>query len=389
MHFLYFDCFSGVSGDMIVSALLDWGAPFDLLRSAVSGLGIGADVSCERKTIQGISCTAFKVASTASPLRHLTDIEKIITGSSLSATIQKRSLDVFHRLAAAESTVHDIDPARVHFHEIGAVDTIVDIVSVFICLESLGIENIYCSPLPWAEGFIDISHGRYPLPAPATCLLLSGFPCVFSDAGIELVTPTGAALITTIAKPLNSRRQFIPNRIAYGAGTNTRTDHVPNLLRLIDAQFYTDLETESVAVLETEVDDLNPEVFTHLHRIFTAESGVLDFFTTPVLMKKNRPGTLITLLSRPQAAVELTQRLMIETGSLGVRYRLQERYVAERKEDQVLTPWGPIRVKISNVGSERVRIKPEFDDIEEIAIQHNLPVSKVYSVVSSLISDRI
>lgn len=389
MNFLYFDCFSGVSGDMIVSALLDGGASYDKLEAAVYGLHIGAGIAREHKTIQGIGSTTFHVISTAAPIRHLSDIEKIITESSLSSSIKRRSLNVFQRLAGAESTVHDIEPSHVHFHEIGAVDTIIDIVGTFVCLEDLGIEHVYCSPLPWSEGFIDISHGRYPLPAPATCLLLSDFPCVFCDAGIELVTPTGAALITSIAKPLIDKRPFIPHRIAYGAGTNIRPDKVPNLLRLIEAEFISGLGTKSVTVLETEVDDLNPEVFTHLHRIFTSESGVLDFFTTPILMKKNRPGTLITLLARPEAAAELTQRLIIETGSLGVRHRLQERYIAERRESMVQTPWGPIRVKISNIGTEQIRAKPEFDDIEEIALRHNIPIGKVYSVVNSLISEGI
>lgn len=385
MNFLYFDCFSGASGDMIISALLDCGASFEKLDKAIADLSIDAKISRITKTVQGINCTSFKVTAADAPLRHLPHIEKIVAESPLPSDIKRKSLGVFQRLAVAEATVHGVDPALVHFHEIGAVDTMVDIVGTFICLESLGIDEIYCSPLPWSAGFVDISHGRYPLPAPATGLLLSGFPCVFSDAGMELVTPTGAALITAIATPLIDPRPFIPSRIAYGAGAKTRPDKVPNLLRVIKAEFIPARAMESVAILETEVDDLNPEVFTHLHQVFTSHSGVLDFFTTPVQMKKNRPGTLITLLTRPEAAGELARRLMLESGSLGIRYRLQSRYVAQRKESMVQTPWGPVRIKIALLDSDYVRVKPEFDDVQAIAIQNSIPLYQVYTAVNTLI----
>lgn len=385
MSFLYFDCFSGVSGDMIISALLDCGASFEHLNQVLAKLPIAAKISHRRKIVSGIRCTSFDVLSEGAPLRHLADIEKIIADSSLSAIIKSKSLHVFNRLAVAESTVHGTDPGLIHFHEIGAVDTIVDIVGTFLCLESLGIDEIYTSPLPWPAGFIDISHGRYPLPAPATSLLLSGYPCVFSDAGIELVTPTGAALITTIATPWSDSRPFIPSQIAYGAGDYIRPDKVPNLLRVVKAEFmYPEQGVETIAVLETEVDDVNPEIFTHLHHLFTSDPSVLDFFTTPVQMKKNRPGTLITLLTRPEDSPPLARRLMLESGSLGVRHRLQSRYTVPRTESQVKTPWGPVRIKIARFGPDSIRIKPEFDDIQAIAVHNDLPIYKVYAVVSNL-----
>jgi len=387
MSFLYFDCFSGVSGDMIIAALLDCGASFSSLHAALSNLPIAAKISHRQKVVQGIRCTSFDVFSEGAPLRHLSDIEKIIADSSLSANIKSKSLHVFNRLAIAESTVHGTDPTLIHFHEIGAVDTIVDIVGTFLCLESLGIEEIYTSPLPWPAGFIDISHGRYPLPAPATSLLLSGFPCVFSDAGIELVTPTGAALITAIASPWPDTSPFIPGQIAYGAGDYIRPDKVPNLLRVVKADFMVpDRSAETVAVLETEVDDVNPEIFTHLHHLFTSNPAVLDYFTTPVQMKKNRPGTLITLLTRPANSDSLARQLMLESGSLGVRYRLQSRYTVPRAESQIETPWGSVRIKIARFGPDSIRIKPEFVDIQAIAVKYNLPIYDVYSVVNSLTS---
>lgn len=385
MSFLYLDCFSGISGDMLIAALLDCGASFESLNAAISNLPIAAKVSQKRKVLQGIHCSSFNVHSEGAPLRHLADIERIIADSNLSLNIKCQSLSVFNRLAVAESTVHGSSPEHIHFHEIGAVDTIIDIVGTFLCLESLGIDEVYTSPLPWSAGFIDISHGRYPLPAPATTLLLSGFPCVFSDAGIELVTPTGAALITSIASPWTDNRSFVPSQIAYGSGDYVRKDNVPNLLRVVKADFiFPDNGAEKVAVLETEVDDVNPEIFTHLHHLFTSDPAVLDYFTTPVQMKKNRPGTLITLLTRPEASGQLARRLMLESGSLGVRHRLQSRYTVPRSESQIQTPWGPVRIKIARFGPYSIRIKAEFDDIQTIAIQHNLPIYEVYKAVSTL-----
>jgi len=388
MSFLYFDCFSGISGDMIIAALLDCGASFEYLNKSLSTLPIAATVTYTQKVLQGIRCTSFDVHSEGTSLRHLADIEEIINDSNLSSEIKYNSLHVFNRLAVAESTVHGISPDHIHFHEIGAVDTIVDIVGAFLCLESLGIDEVYTSPLPWSAGSIDISHGRYPLPAPATALLLSGFPCVFSDAGIELVTPTGAALITEIASPWTDARPFVPSQIAYGAGDYIRKDRVPNLLRVVKADFVVSPEhaAETIAILETEVDDINPEIYTHLHHLFTSHPGVLDFFTTPVQMKKNRPGTLITLLTRPEASDLLAQKLMLESGSLGVRHRLQHRYTVPRIESQLQTPWGPVRIKIAQFNSGSIRIKPEFDDIQTIAVQNNLPLFEVYAKVNGLTS---
>ncbi len=387
MSFLYFDCFSGVSGDMIIAALLDCGASFETLQLALSTLPIAINLSCDQKVVKGIRCTSFNVnASGSAPIRHLADIAGIIDASKLSSKIKSNSLNVFNKLAEAEGLVHGVNPSSIHFHEIGAVDTIVDIVGTFLCLDYLGIDQIYASALPWSDGFVDISHGRYPLPAPATALLLSGFPCVFSNVGMELVTPTGAALITSIASPLLDPPPFIPNRVAYGAGDYVRKDNVPNLLRLIRGDFITPSEPgEAVAVLETEVDDLNPEIFSHLYHLFGSHPAVLDFFTAPIYMKKNRPGTLITLIARPESSEQLAQLLIQESSSLGVRYRLQNRYAASRTESTVDTPWGPVRVKLARLPSGGMRAKPEFDDCQAIALRHNLPLLEVYSVVNAIV----
>jgi len=388
MSFLYFDCFSGVSGDMLIGALLDCGASFEELHQAVLSLPISVNVSYNYKMVQGIRSAAFTVdAPHTAPIRHLADITEIVSSSSVSAEVKTKSLRVFTRLAEAEAKVHGVSPDTVHFHEIGAVDTIVDILGTFLCLESLGVDEIYASPLPWSGGLINIGHGRYPLPAPATALLLANFPCVFTDAGIELVTPTGAALLTSIANPLINPPPFIPQNISYGAGTYIRKDNVPNLLRVVKADWTSSSEQEqTVGVLETEIDDLNPEIFTHLAQLFNLHDAVLDYFTTPVYMKKNRPGTLLTLITRPEHVKTLARMLIQESGSLGIRYRLQNRYVVPRSESCLDTPWGTIRVKIARLPLGGVRIKPEFDDCQAIALLHNMPLLEVYSVINELAS---
>lgn len=388
MDFLYLDCFSGISGDMLLGALLDLGASFELLQDSIAAMNIAANLTCSKTIVKGISCSAFRVACPdASPLRHLAQIQEIISISPLPQQIKADSLAVFNRLAEAEALVHGIDPSLIHFHEIGAVDTLVDIVGTFVCLNDLQIEKVYSSAVPWSGGMVTISHGRYPLPAPATANLLLGFPCVFSSAGMELVTPTGAALLTHIASNNNDLPAFTPIAIGYGAGTHTRDDDVPNLLRIIHAQNQTTpITSQTIAVLETELDDLNPELFSHLFTLFMNHPGVLDFFTTSVFMKKNRPGTLITILSRPEHIAELSLLLMREAGTLGVRNRLQERLILPRSTELLKTPWGPVRIKLAEINGGEIHKKPEYEDCHAIAVKHGLPLLDVYALIQGLLA---
>lgn len=384
MSFLYFDCFSGISGDMIIAALLDAGASFEDLSRAIDGLDISARLEHTTRSVQGIRCSSFSVSSSAAPLRHLHDIQSILEASLLPSPIKSKSLEVFQRLAAAEAHVHGIKPDEVHFHEIGAVDTIVDVVGTLVCLDSLGKHRAYVSALPWSGGMTTMEHGRYPLPAPATAVLLTDYPCFLCDAGMELITPTGAALITAIAAPRIEGLDFVPKRIAYGAGQRVRKDGVPNLLRVILADESQPPGRETVAILETEVDDLNPEIFSHLHGLFQSDPAVLDFFTTPILMKKNRPGHLISVLTKPDACSRLCQVIMRETGSLGVRHRLQKRIALDRQETLLNTPWGEVRLKTADFGDGVTRSKPEYEDCHRIALENNLPLIAVLSAVSRL-----
>ena len=391
MHYIYLDCFSGISGDMLIGALLDGGASLAVLQEGIDTLKLEARLTAEKKIMQGISCTSFHVeAPGAPPLRHVPQIEEIIQSSPLPDHIKNDAVAVFRKLAEAEAQVHGVAVDKIHFHEIGAVDTIVDVIGTFLCLDNLGIEQVYASALPWAEGLLNMSHGRYPLPAPAVVRLLQGYPCVSSEANMELVTPTGAALLTHLVKSHAAPASFTPLTVGYGAGTKVRDDKVPNLLRMISAETgVISSQRETIAILETEVDDLNPEIFTYLYSLCLDHPGVLDFFTTPVYMKKNRPGTLITVLTSRDAADEICQLLMRETGTLGVRYRLQERFVLNRSHETLSTPWGPVRIKIARSADGAVYKKAEFEDCQAIARKNNLPLREVYSAIQNLLNNCI
>ncbi len=387
MEILYLDCFSGVSGDMMIGALLDSGADWEVLQEGIDSLAIGACIEVSKQVRQGISCSSFRVHTDAAPQRNLASISTILLASPLPTTVKTKSMRVFQKLAAAEAAVHGVQIDEVHFHELGAVDTIVDIVGTFLCLESMGIEKVYASSLPWTQGLVDISHGRYPVPAPATALLLQGYPCHPVSIQLELVTPTGAALLTSVSSPRGEMPPFIPVKVGYGAGVLVRDDGVPNLLRAVRAATADqDHKLDTVAILETEVDDLNPEIFSYLHHVFTEHPAVLDYFTAAIQMKKNRPGTLITLLTYPHAAEELSRLIIRETGSLGVRFRRQERFLTPRREEVLTTPWGPVRIKISRTASGEVHVKPEYEDCARIARQEHFSLLSVYARVNELLA---
>ncbi len=388
MDILYLDCFSGVSGDMIVGALLDCGADWKTLQEGIDALAIDARIEVSKHVRGGISCSSFAVNANSDIPRNLTAITTIMFDSTLPDSVKSNSLRVLHKLASAEAAVHGTTLEDVHFHEIGAVDTIVDIVGTFLCLESMGIDQVYASSLPWPQGLVDISHGRFPLPAPATALLLEGYPCYPVTTQLELVTPTGAALLTSIASPRGELPPFTPEQVGYGAGYYVREDGVPNLLRAVRAVAHDRGSQQAlVSILETEVDDLNPEIFSYLHIIFSEHPAVLDYFTTPIQMKKNRPGILITLITHPYASEELSRLLIRETGSLGVRFRLQERIVVPRREDVLNTPWGPVRIKIAQTATGEIHIKPEYEDCARIARQEHLALWTVYTKLNTILAN--
>ena len=380
MKILYLDCFAGISGDMFLGALLDLGVPEAALISELQKLGLnGCTVSARRVTKQSINGMKFDCQS---PSEHhhrcFTEITVMITGSGLSETVKQRAVSVFRRLGEVEAKIHGVPLERIHFHEIGAVDSIVDIVGTCVALEMLGINLVQASPLPLGSGFVETAHGKFPVPAPATLELLRGAPIASSSETAELVTPTGAALLAEFCSRYGPMPSMVIEKIGYGAGTRELTG-TPNMLRAVLGQS-TELSSESdtVTVIEANLDDMNPEFFGDvMERLLTA--GALDVFWTPVQMKKNRPGTLLTVLCEPNAADQLAELVLTHTTSFGVRIHEARRRKLARELVPVRTRYGEISVKIGRWVGKIVQRSPEFESCRQAAIKNNVSVKEVYS----------
>ena len=380
----YFDCFSGISGDMSLGALVDAGVPFDLLRDELRKLPVsGYDLTAEPVVQHGLRGTAVRVRlleDVPQPHRHLSDILAIIDGGALSASVKERARSVFRRLAEAEAHVHGTSIEEVHFHEVGAVDAIVDVVGVAIALDYLGVDRVYASSLPTGSGTVQTAHGLLPVPAPATLELLRAAraPLRASSAQAELVTPTGAAILAALATfelpPLRLR--------AIGHGFGQKKLPWPNVLRVwlgdADGMMPPGFETDTVAVIEANLDDMTPEA---LGATMTAllGAGALDVFFTPIQMKKNRPATKLTVLAAIGQENELAARVLRETTSLGVRVYTVRRLKCARWQETVETPWGSVRVKVKSIGDERY-VAPEYDDCLARAHEAGVPFAEVYEV---------
>jgi uncharacterized protein (TIGR00299 family) protein len=395
---LYFDCFSGASGDMIVGALLDLGLPLDELRAALGSLTVDlGPVSATRVLRAGVSATKFQVHAEehqhahdhthAHPHEHahshqhhsLKDIAGYIQRSALSKAGKERAIHLFERLAEAEAAIHDMPVDRVHLHEVGAIDSIVDIVGAVYGLEQLGAERIVSSPLNVGGGTVTCAHGVFPVPAPATARLLQGVPVYSGDVQMELVTPTGALLVTGHADTFGPMPPMTIGRIGYGAGNRDPKRH-PNVLRLIVGEGEGQRQGHRVIEITCEIDDMNPQLFgplmDRLHR-----EGALDVFYAPVQMKKNRPGTLVTLLAHPEDREKLTAIVFAETTTIGVRYQEMLRECLEREIVNVDTPLGPVAFKVARRGGKVLNAKPEFDDCARIALEKGMPVKDVQEIV--------
>ena len=388
MRIAYFDCFSGVSGDMTLGALLACGADETELRERLGALNVpGYELHIRRVTRQGITATDVDVHLIEAEQghgRHLSDIAAILDSSALPPGVRQKALAVFTRLADAEAKIHGTTREQIHFHEVGAVDAIVDIVSSCLLLDMLGVERVVTSSIPCGHGTIKCQHGIMPVPAPATMELLQGFPVHSVDIKGELVTPTGAALLTTLSDPTTAGK--IPAmRVltsGFGAGKKQFKPDMPNLLRVIlgeteEAAIGEDKTPQTVAVLETNLDDQNPEGFDLLmERAFAA--GALDVFFTPIQMKKNRPATLLTVLCPPDKADALAALLFRETGTFGIRAREQRRYTLDRSWRTVTTEFGDIRLKAGTWLGEEVTVAPEYEDCKRAALAHDVPLRRVY-----------
>jgi pyridinium-3,5-bisthiocarboxylic acid mononucleotide nickel chelatase len=408
MRAVYFDCFAGVSGDMIVGALLDLGVDLETLKQQLSSLGLsGYEIGSRRIQRSGIAATKFDVDidPSAQPARTLADISSMIAGSTLSDQSKARAIRVFERLAEAEARVHGTTTDKVHFHEVGAVDSIVDIAGAMIGFELFGIERFFCSALRLGSGLVQTQHGRLPVPAPATAELLRGIQVYAGEIEGEFVTPTGAAIVATLCEDFGTMQQLNVTRIGYGAGTRDPKGF-PNALRLmmgdmVEPKGSVDGMSESagvgkaasnreetIVVVETNIDDMNPQVYGFvMERAFAL--GALDVFMTSAQMKKDRPGVLLTVLCKPEKVEAMIEMLLVETTTLGVRYYEAKRRVLERSIEEVETTYGRVRIKVARDGARTLHFQPEYDDCARLAVETNTPLLEVLAAATAAYREKV
>jgi pyridinium-3,5-bisthiocarboxylic acid mononucleotide nickel chelatase len=432
MRTAYLECFSGISGDMFLGALVDAGVSPELLERGTAALGLGAKLEISRVTRSGISATKVDVwvegqkdlpreqywaklhsheehehaagqvhghghshphphehahaesspAGTAAPHsdphrhRGLTEIRRIISAAAISEGAKKTAIAIFEALGAAEAKIHNVPVETVHFHEVGAIDAMTDIVCAAVGMEALGVDELVCSPLNVGGGAIECAHGTFPVPAPATVELLEGAPVYSSGVQAELVTPTGAAIVKTLARRFGAFPEMKIERSGYGAGSRD-FPRFPNVARLVIGETVAAQTTsEMITVLEANLDDLNPQVFGYvMDRLL--EQGALDVFGMPVQMKKNRPGTLLTVLCKPEDENTVTDIVFAETTTLGVRRRAEVRRTLARRWEQVRTRWGEVRMKIASINGTITNYAPEYEDCRRIASEQHVPLKTV------------
>ncbi len=385
MKIAYFDCFSGASGDMILGALIDAGFDIEKLKEELNKLGIN-DYELGLRTVQRseITGTKFDVSikdNKANDEHHtrrtLKDISKIITGSSLSESVKRESIKIFENLARAEAKVHNTLPEEVHFHEVGAIDSIVDIVGVVIAIHDLKIENVYFSPIKTGTGFVKCHHGQFPIPAPATIELLKGFHVIGTNIQCELTTPTGAAILTSLGVNVEMCPEIKLLETGYGAGSN-EIPQIPNLLRVMIGETITVSEQDEVWMVETNIDDMPGEHFGYLlEKILDA--GALDGYITPVQMKKSRPGTLISIIVDEMYLSKIERIMFEQSTTFGIRKYKASRKKLNRKLVDVETKYGMVKVKIGTLNGHVKNITPEHEDCKKIAEERGLPLRLIYN----------
>ncbi len=382
MHTAYLDCFSGVSGDMLLGAFLDVGVPEAYLREVLAGVPLhGYTLRVDRRIVQGFAVTRVQVEGDhhGHEHRHLDQIQQILESGSLEASIRNRALGVFTRLAEAEAAVHGSRPEQVSFHEAGAVDALVDIIGTVAGLAYLGIDRLICSPLPMPRGWVTCAHGEIPLPGPAVCRLLAGVPVYGENLEQELVTPTGAALIRELAQGFGPMPPMLLERTGYGVGSMQRSDGRPNLLRLMLGQGTEVEEAQQVEVIETHLDDWNPEFWPHVSQLLMS-AGALDVCLIPMQMKKGRPGFLLRVVVDPAHRQTVTTLMFNETSTIGLRIRREQRMTLPREMVTVATPWGPVAAKKITTPSGTV-ITPEYEACRVVAETHQISLQSVYAAI--------
>ncbi len=380
MPALLFDCYSGAAGDMILGALLDLGASLDDVQQAIASLGIGeVTLEAHRQASGGLTGTAVKVHWQGEQAhRTFSDILQILEKGKISDRARTRARRAFEMLASAEAKVHGVKVDEVHFHEVGAVDAIVDVVGTVVALDALGVVDVYATPLPLGRGFVDAAHGKLPLPAPATMEILAAVraPVYWEDVRAELVTPTGASLIASLAGFDVPRMRIA--KVGYGIGSH----HLPwpNCVRAVLGDVVVPVRSDDLVVLETNVDDMTGEELGFAMEQLLA-SGALDVYFTPIQMKKNRPAIKLALLAYRWMTHELVENVLRLTTTLGVRVLPVERHAAIRRTEQFLSSLGPVRVKVKELGGHAVEVSPEYEDCASLARDLGVPLRQVYDRV--------
>lgn len=387
MKVAYFDCVSGISGDMTLGAMIDAGLEVEELSRGISKLGLsGYEIEARKVTRQGISATLVDVQVMEEGMeRRLSDIEAILEASALDDDVKEASKKAFARLAAAEARIHRTTARDIHFHEVGGVDAIVDIVGAFVGLKCLGVQKVYASHLPLGRGTVECAHGTLPLPAPATLELLKGVPVYGRDIEAELVTPTGATIITSLTEDFGPPPPMRTESVGYGAGH--RDLPLSNILRLIIGSTEEPknvrccgYQQEKVVMIEANIDDMNPEFYDHvMGRLFAL--GAMDVFLTPIHMKKNRPAVMLSVLLERERVNEALAVIFSETTTLGTRLYEVERRKLIREQVMVETAYGQVTVKVGRVGGGILNISPEYEDCRRIAEREGIPLKMVYDEV--------
>jgi uncharacterized protein (TIGR00299 family) protein len=373
----YLDAFSGIAGDMLVGALADAGADQTAISNAIASLEVSASVSFEKVKRAGISATKYHVHSEEQKAhRHLSGIVKIIDRGQLSERAKRNAHAIFRRLGEAEAETHQVPIEKVHFHEVGAVDSIADIVGACVALDQLDVTDVFCSPVNVGSGTVHTEHGLLPVPAPATARLLTGAPVYSQGPAMELTTPTGAAVAVTLATRFGPLPPMRIARTGHGAGTRDFAEQ-PNVLRVILGETTKADEALHVTVIEANIDDLNPQVLAWSAERLLA-SGALDVTIEPIIMKKGRPGNLLRVVAKPEDREMLAQQVFAETSTLGVRIYSAERRVRARTFTEVDTPFGKVRVKVSSEGD----FAPEYEDCRKLAMESGAPLKQILAEAS-------
>jgi len=380
MRIAYLDTISGIAGDMTMAAFVSAGLPLDELSAELKKLSIGGfELMGSHVQRSGISAVHIDVVVSHEPHyhRHLKDIQSIIIQSALPDRVKERAQSVFSTIAKAEAKVHNTTIEKVHFHEVGALDSIVDIVGTAICLELLGVQCVYSSPVKLGSGgFIDTEHGKMPIPTPATVEILKDYPTILTDIPFELTTPTGAAIIKSLSSGVLTMEHLKIESIGYGAGTK-EFDGVPNLLRVFVGELPQTYENDELVMVETNIDNMNPEIYPYvLERLLAA--GAHDAYIIPIIMKKGRPGILFSVLTSRSAIEAIIDIMFRETTTLGLRIQPVERRKLTRSQREVQTSFGFVKAKVISVSGQE-RLVPEFEECKRLAKERGLPLLEIYN----------